>query len=278
MQLAERGARPSPLATPRRMPAPVYRFADYRLDPATGELHRGSGLATLPPRAFHGPAYRVERRDRAVGRDELIAAVWAMAEVSDTLPAQAMLRVRRAHGAALRLSPGTAYRNGDGECGGVDHCTGAVSGDGNGRRGLRAQPSRGLVRSRAAPPVIAGAPDDAEPIYRRAQTDSALEPRPRPARSAASPTTVRAPMASTCPRHRWRRPAQRWHSRCSTRAAIRSTRPNSTASTVPTARSTSRGPPGSFSTARVASERSLMIEIESITIEDECSIFWGRFE
>ena len=98
------------------MPAPVYRFADYRLDPATRELHRGDGLVALPPRAFDCLAYLVERRDRAVGRDELIAAVWGKAEVSDTLLAQTILRVRRAVGDtgneqhAVRTVPRFGYR------------------------------------------------------------------------------------------------------------------------------------------------------------------------
>ncbi|MCQ4165255.1 winged helix-turn-helix domain-containing protein [Tahibacter harae] len=98
------------------MPAPVYRFADYRLDPATRELHRGGGLVALPPRAFDCLAYLVERRDRAVGRDELIAAVWGKAEVSDTLLAQTILRVRRAVGDtgneqhAVRTVPRFGYR------------------------------------------------------------------------------------------------------------------------------------------------------------------------
>ncbi|TDR41670.1 DNA-binding winged helix-turn-helix (wHTH) protein [Tahibacter aquaticus] len=98
------------------MPAPTYRFGDYRLDPATRELQRSGELVALPPRAFDCLAYLVERRERAVGRDELIAAVWGKAEVSDTLLAQTILRVRRAVGDtgneqhAVRTVPRFGYR------------------------------------------------------------------------------------------------------------------------------------------------------------------------
>lgn len=51
------------------MPTVFYRFADFRLKPATRELQRGAQLVALPPRAFDRRAYLVERRERAVGRD-----------------------------------------------------------------------------------------------------------------------------------------------------------------------------------------------------------------
>lgn len=110
------GAPPQRQATLPQMPAPTYRFGDYRLDPAARELRRGGGLVPLPPRAFDCLAYLVERRERAVGRDELIAAVWGKAEVSDTLLAQTILRVRRAVGDtgneqhAVRTVPRFGYR------------------------------------------------------------------------------------------------------------------------------------------------------------------------
>jgi DNA-binding winged helix-turn-helix (wHTH) protein/tetratricopeptide (TPR) repeat protein len=98
------------------MPAVIYRFADFRLDPAARELLRNGELVALPPRAFDCLAYLVERRERAVGRDELIAAVWGKVDVSDTLLAQTILRVRRAVGDtgneqnAVRTVPRFGYR------------------------------------------------------------------------------------------------------------------------------------------------------------------------
>lgn len=98
------------------MPTAVYRFADFRLDPAARELQRGGELVALPPRAFDCLAYLVEHRERAVGRDEMIAAVWGKVDVSDTLLAQTILRVRRSVGDtgneqhAVRTVPRFGYR------------------------------------------------------------------------------------------------------------------------------------------------------------------------
>jgi DNA-binding winged helix-turn-helix (wHTH) protein/tetratricopeptide (TPR) repeat protein len=73
-----------------------YCFSDFRLDPATRELHRGDAPVPVPPRAFDCIVYLVEQRERAVGRDELIAAVWGKTDVSDGLLGQAILAARRA--------------------------------------------------------------------------------------------------------------------------------------------------------------------------------------
>jgi len=73
-----------------------YRFADFQLIPARRELWRGGALVAVPPRAFDAIVYLVEHRDRAIGRDELIAAVWGRTEVSDGLLAQTVLAMRRA--------------------------------------------------------------------------------------------------------------------------------------------------------------------------------------
>ena len=75
-----------------------FRFEDFRLDPARRELRRGEALLALPPKAFDCIAYLIEHRTRAVGRDELMAAVWGRSEVSDNLLDQVMLRARRTLG------------------------------------------------------------------------------------------------------------------------------------------------------------------------------------
>ena len=67
------------------MSHPVYLFGEYRVDPLARELHRGSELLALSPKVFDCLVYLIEHRDRAVGRDELIAAVWGKLDVSDTL-------------------------------------------------------------------------------------------------------------------------------------------------------------------------------------------------
>jgi DNA-binding winged helix-turn-helix (wHTH) protein len=75
-----------------------FLFDEFRLDPARRELWRGDERLALPPKAFDCVAYLVEHRARAVGRDELIAAVWGRSEVSDNLLDQVMLRARRTLG------------------------------------------------------------------------------------------------------------------------------------------------------------------------------------
>jgi len=76
----------------------VYRFGDCSVDLAARELRRAGTAVTLSPKVFDVLAYLIEHRDRAVGRDELIAAVWGRADVSDALLGQAVLKARRAIG------------------------------------------------------------------------------------------------------------------------------------------------------------------------------------
>jgi DNA-binding winged helix-turn-helix (wHTH) protein len=73
-----------------------YRFGDFRLDPATRELSRGDAPVSVPPRAFDCIVYLLEHRERAVGRDELIAAVWGRTETGDGTLGQTILAARRA--------------------------------------------------------------------------------------------------------------------------------------------------------------------------------------
>ncbi len=80
------------------MTRPVYRFGSFRLDAAARELWAGAERVVLPSSAFECLAYLVEHRDRAIGRDELIAAIWGRTDVTDTQLGQAIVRVRSALG------------------------------------------------------------------------------------------------------------------------------------------------------------------------------------
>lgn len=73
-----------------------YRFGDFRLLPASRELWRGAEAVVAPRRVFDCLAYLIEHRDRAVGRDELVAAVWGRVDVSDVQLGQIVVRARRA--------------------------------------------------------------------------------------------------------------------------------------------------------------------------------------
>jgi len=93
-----------------------YRFGEYRINPALRELWRDDRLIALPPHVFDCLTYLLERHDRAVGRDELVAAVWGKTQISDTLLGQTVLRIRRELGddakdqRALRTIPRFGYR------------------------------------------------------------------------------------------------------------------------------------------------------------------------
>lgn len=75
--------------------APIYRFLSYSLEPARRELRRDGELLAVPARVFDLLVYLIEHRSRAVGRDELGAAVWGRADVSEAQLTQTVLRARR---------------------------------------------------------------------------------------------------------------------------------------------------------------------------------------
>jgi DNA-binding winged helix-turn-helix (wHTH) protein/tetratricopeptide (TPR) repeat protein len=76
----------------------IYHFGVYRLIPATRELWRGEERAVVPARVFACLEYLLEQRERAVGRAELIHAIWHRDNVSDIRLGQLVLLARRAVG------------------------------------------------------------------------------------------------------------------------------------------------------------------------------------
>jgi DNA-binding winged helix-turn-helix (wHTH) protein/tetratricopeptide (TPR) repeat protein len=73
-----------------------YVFGEFELNPATRELSRNGLPVALRPRSLECLVYLIQHRDRAVGRDELVAAVWGKVEAGDTVVAQTLLRARKA--------------------------------------------------------------------------------------------------------------------------------------------------------------------------------------
>jgi DNA-binding winged helix-turn-helix (wHTH) protein/tetratricopeptide (TPR) repeat protein len=73
-----------------------YLFGEFELNPASRELLRNGQPIALRPRSLECLIYLIEHRDRAVGRDELISAVWGRVDASDTVVAQTLLRTRKA--------------------------------------------------------------------------------------------------------------------------------------------------------------------------------------
>lgn len=76
--------------------ANVYRCGDFLIDPDARELLRHGERLALPAKSFDCVVYLLQQRDRAVGRDELIAAVWGRVDVSDSVLNQTILHARRA--------------------------------------------------------------------------------------------------------------------------------------------------------------------------------------
>jgi len=97
------------------MAASRFTFADCTLDIPARELRRAGVRVDLPPTVFDCIAYLIEHRERAVGRDKLVAAVWGRTEVSETMLGKAILAARRTVGdtaeaqALLRTIPRFGY-------------------------------------------------------------------------------------------------------------------------------------------------------------------------
>lgn len=79
--------------TPRQ-----YQFAGFVLDLGRRELFRESSPVVLSPKGFDLLALLVENRDRVMSKDELIAAVWRDAFVSEDSLSQLVFMLRRSLG------------------------------------------------------------------------------------------------------------------------------------------------------------------------------------
>jgi len=78
------------------MSGTVHEFGEFRFLPSTRELWRGGRRVVLPRRTFECLAHLIAHRDRAVGRDELVDAIFHRSNVSDAQLGQIVLRARRA--------------------------------------------------------------------------------------------------------------------------------------------------------------------------------------
>ena len=94
----------------------VYAFELARIDVGARELWREGRRRALPSRVFDCLVYLIEHRDRAVGRDELVAAIWGRVDVTDAQLGQIVLKARRAIGddgqaqRLIRTMPKFGYR------------------------------------------------------------------------------------------------------------------------------------------------------------------------
>lgn len=94
----------------------IYSFGEFELNPLSRELIRNGEPVELTASAFDCLVYLVEHRERPVGRDELIAAVWGSVDVSENLLAQTIARLRRVFGddaneqRCIKTLPRVGYR------------------------------------------------------------------------------------------------------------------------------------------------------------------------
>ncbi|MET0226126.1 MAG: winged helix-turn-helix domain-containing protein [Dokdonella sp.] len=78
------------------MSSRIYLFGEFRFVPSARELWRGRVRVELPRRTFECIEYLIAHRGRAIGRDELVDAIFGRANVSDAQLGQVVLRARRA--------------------------------------------------------------------------------------------------------------------------------------------------------------------------------------
>src|SRR5919201_678257 len=80
------------------MSSPQWRFADFRLDPDTACLWRGTQPLALTPKAFAVLQYLLTHPDQLVTKDTLLDAVWPETAISEAVVRIAIGEVRRALG------------------------------------------------------------------------------------------------------------------------------------------------------------------------------------
>lgn len=93
-----------------------FRFGSWTFDSFTRDVDQDGVRVAVPRRVFDCLVYLIEHRDRAVGRDELVAAVWGRVDVADVQVSQLIARSRRLIGDdaqsqhAIRTIAGFGYR------------------------------------------------------------------------------------------------------------------------------------------------------------------------
>ena len=90
------------------------RFGDHCLDTQARELRAGDGVVLpLTAKAFDTLCCLIDNRQRVVGKDELLATIWAGRVVEENNLTQAISALRRALGSEHRYIltvPGRGYR------------------------------------------------------------------------------------------------------------------------------------------------------------------------
>jgi TolB-like protein/DNA-binding winged helix-turn-helix (wHTH) protein/Flp pilus assembly protein TadD len=97
-------------------PAPVYEFADFRLDAGKRLLWRADAEVPLTPRVFQTLLYLVEHHDTVLDKERLMEAVWPDSIVEENNLTQNISTLRRVFGETpgsrryIATVPGRGYR------------------------------------------------------------------------------------------------------------------------------------------------------------------------
>ena len=75
-----------------------FFFSDHTLDTDTRELRRGDVAIPVQPQVFDLIAFLVQNRERVIGKDELLAALWGGRRVADSTLATHVNAARKAIG------------------------------------------------------------------------------------------------------------------------------------------------------------------------------------
>ena len=76
----------------------LFRFEDHVLDIARRELRHAGTLVPLEPQVFDLLVYVIRNRDRVVGKDDLVEAVWGGRAISDSTLTTRINAMRKALG------------------------------------------------------------------------------------------------------------------------------------------------------------------------------------
>lgn len=76
----------------------IYSFDEYRVDTAKRVVSNNGNSVSLKPKAFDALVYLIENRDRVVGRDELMSALWFDTIVEENNLTQHISALRRMFG------------------------------------------------------------------------------------------------------------------------------------------------------------------------------------
>ncbi|HLB98434.1 MAG TPA: winged helix-turn-helix domain-containing protein [Acetobacteraceae bacterium] len=75
-----------------------YLFGNQVLDTERRELRRGGAIVPVTPQVYALLSYLIRNRDRVVGKDDLVAAIWSGRSITDTAMTTRINAVRRAIG------------------------------------------------------------------------------------------------------------------------------------------------------------------------------------